>query len=433
MIKFKKMLAVMLAMSMVVATTGCTIGGKSNNTTTENVIDQETKELRQNDYRGGMIRLLTLKSLTLDVLTDMKSNNDAIRVDSPNAYWSKDGFEDFVSTFLESDIINDTMFFNEEETSWDYIVNYISTSGNSFTKATSEGYALRYPDMAIVRNEKDDYSIIEIPSRYANITGTANYRILYDCDKDWAKCVVTLYPSNEYPNVTINLLEYGRVDDNTFAIQTSDERFLVVLEDVKEDTDLRERKIKEFYYTKLSGGRRTTFKPVEYLPEFDDEGNVNEYNIDRNNFMSTYAGYMNDKGDLAMNYGYTDSMFLGKADIKDINADWVLADKALSQAVIYKDNNLVVVTYNKLTEGYERFIYVRGEANESKIDAICDMIEIENLKGINEGEDDEYIPSVTPSPTPDDDTHNPYDPDSVDYGNVSPTPTPFPTEAMEKE
>jgi len=432
--KKRSILAMTLVIAMLIALTGCTIGGKKPVQTDE--LDEATRELRQNDYRGGIVRLTTIRDMALDTIKDMKANNDTVRSDIPNGYWTQDGFQDFVTTFLESQLIEDTCAFNEEESDWSYVLSYLVSNKNSFTKKNSDGaYVAKYQDMEVTRNEKDDYSITGITAKYEGVSGTADYRILYDCDKDWVKCVVTLTPSNEYPTVTINLLEYGRINDNSFAIQTNKERFLVIFEDAKEDTDLRERKIKEFYYTKLSGGQRTSFNPVEYLPEYDENGELNANNIEKNNFMSLYSAFMNDKGDLATAYGYTDSIFLAKADLSDITANWVLEDKALSQAVIYKDNNLVVVTYNKLTQGYERFIYVRGTANEQSIDAICDMIDISGLEGLNEDVDNSYKQPEIPKTddNSDDDSHNPYDPDSEDYGDTTGDITPTPIESKENE
>ena len=68
-------------------------------TQTSNATDKTGQELQQNDYRGGVIRTLTLKDSVLNVMEQMKSNNTAVRETSPNSYWTADGYQDFVSTF----------------------------------------------------------------------------------------------------------------------------------------------------------------------------------------------------------------------------------------------------------------------------------------------------------------------------------------------
>ena len=99
--------------------------------------------------------------------------------------------------------------------------------------------------------------------------------------------------------ITTQLYEYQRVDENTFAIQTSRERLMVVFEPVEADTDIRERTIKEFYYSKLIiDGQRTTFKPYEPLPETYSSTNiVATENIRKNEYMKKYP-QINEYGDL---------------------------------------------------------------------------------------------------------------------------------------
>ncbi len=357
----------------------------------EQALDMATREIRQNDYRGGVTRTYALQKSILNVMETMKQNNTAIRSNSPNSFWTADGYQDFVVNFLNIAIINDTQWFNEEETDWATLTKQMTGVENSFTQPSSDsetGYASKYPSLLITRNEKDDYSVTGINGNWngSNIyVGNFSYRILYDCDKDWCKAYATLAINADVPNITTELFEYARISDDTFAVQTSTERLLVVLEKAEKDMDIRDRSVKEFYYSKLtSEGARTTFTPFEPKLEYDTEtgGYINE-NARYNERMATYS-LMNEKGDLTTRYGVNDSMFLTDDIIKNVNSEWVFDDKSLQQAIIYKDGALVVTTYNKLSEMYERFVYATEGVKDSIIKEIEKMVEIRNLVGIQE-------------------------------------------------
>ena len=180
----KRIASAVLAAGLTFSLVGC--GSGSAGTQTSNATDKTGQELQQNDYRGGVIRTLTLKDSVLNVMEQMKSNNTAVRETSPNSYWTADGYQDFVSTFLDTPIITDTQWFNEEETDWDTVISQMASETSSFSAGGDEGLTAK-----VTRNEKDDYSVAGVSitdpllMSSDNSTGlTANYRILYDCDKD---------------------------------------------------------------------------------------------------------------------------------------------------------------------------------------------------------------------------------------------------------
>lgn len=388
--------ATLLSANMMFSFVGCTVKNNTQNSSTG--ADTVTAELRQSDYRGGVMRTLSLQDSVISVMEEMKSNNVTIRQTSPNSFWTTDGYQDFVSTFLDVDIINDTQWFNEEEVPWKDTVAYMAGLDSSFA---SGGKFLT--GVSVKRNEKDDYSVKGVPKTYqtegtaisadgdeysysCSENGTANYRILYDCDKDWCKSYATMViGKTNLPATTIELFEYRRVDDNTFAIQTNRERLLVILEEVEADTDIRNRKVKEFYYSKIvSDGRRTTYKPYEFLPEQDYRTGMKlASNIEKNKVMTDYP-FVNESGDLCNSYGESDSMFFNASDQMD--QSWVFEDKSLQQAIVYNDGALVVTTYNKLSANYERFVYARVDVEESRITELENMVEINNLVGVQDTE-----------------------------------------------
>jgi hypothetical protein len=374
--------------------TGCGSNTATTEETSEVVVDTATKEVMQNDYRGGVVRMQALQDEVLSLVEDMKSNNITVRTDNPNSYWTADGYQDFVTNFLSIPIITDTQYFNEEETDWETIVNTTLTSANSFTVADSDGaYTSAFSSIGFTRNEKDDYSITGVTGNIAGNSlyqGSFNYRILYDCDKDWCKAYKTLTLTADMPEVTAEMFEFARIDNDTFAIQTSKERLVVVLQPVEEDTDIREREIKEFYYSKLTvDGVRTTFEPYETLPEYDEiTGAYVSANASKNTlYASTYGSTINGKGDLSFYYGKNDSIFYN--DMSSIGSDWVFEDKGLQQAIVYKDGALVVTTYNKLSENYERFVYKLAGTTDATVAEIEAMVEIKDLVGVQQVETEE--------------------------------------------
>ena len=388
----KKILIMALALVMSVgAMTGCgkQQGNKGSGNSQSAAIDRKTMELQQNDYRGGITRMKAVQENILKVMEVMKSNNVILREDSPYSFWGTEGYQDFVATFLDTPIIDDTCWFNEEEGDWETTLKMMSSVKNSFTVPNdNNGFTLK---AIVTRNEKDDYTVSGItdtfypdPDGKKKYEGARVWRVLYDCDKDWCKayCTQTIDPA--LPDVTVQMLEYMRINDDTFVVQTSRERLMVILKPVEKDTDLREREVKEFYYSKLvQEGMRTTFKPFMALPEVDEatETELKE-NIKANELMAQYPS-INVDGDLSVFYGQHDSAFFrSPANITPSN--FVFEDKSLQQAICYKDGVLVVTTFNKLSEAYERFTYSLKDADAKIATELEKLVEINNLVGIQE-------------------------------------------------
>lgn len=386
--KRKKFLSLMLACMMMCSVTACNSAEKA--TVAEEQQKQQAtdelamREIRMNDYLGGTRRTLALKENILALVDTMKSNNAIIRENSPDTFWSKDGYQDFVTNFMNSNIIDDTMWFNEEEASWEDTYQYICSNSNSFTSLSDGSYVLK-SGISILRNEKDDYSVTGLKDTLGTYSGGAEYRILYDCDKDWCKAYKTIDVNSVISPVVSDLYEYARLDDDTFAIQTYNERILVKLAPSGTDMDIRDREITEFYYSKLvADGVRTTFEPFEYLPEVEDDTSLYlSENAAINKVMQNFSD-INANGDYAYRYGKSDSMFLVDNITKDITDEWVFEDKSLQQALCYKNGTLVVTTYNKLSEKYERFEYAVSGSSDSTIKELEKLVEISSLVGVVE-------------------------------------------------
>lgn len=405
----KKIISMMLACVMCVsclALTGC--GNKPTEEQQQAAAKEQaanataTRELQQNDYRGAIKRTDAIRNLILATIDNMKVNNAVARDSNPNSYWTAKGYQEFVSTFLATEIINDTSLFNEEETKWEEILSALTTYDNNFNgdAVKADDGTISYKmisSIKIVRNEKDDYTVSGVPFHFytgynyseAAVEGKSNYRILYDCDKDWAKAYGLADIKDLDNPITTTFYEYMRIDDNTFVIQTEKERLIVKLAPVEADTDLRERTITEFYYSRLvDEGMRTTFTPFEPLPEQDlVTGRDITANIKYNEKMAAMP-YFNEAGDISNRYGIHDSAFFFEPST--INEDnFVFQDKALQQAICYKNGILVVTTYNKLSDSYEQLTYAVKNSDEAEIAALEAKVQIKNLVGILE------LPKVT--------------------------------------
>lgn len=396
--KIMKRAAVIAVTMMCIASvfSGCTTSKDANgNDEAKAKAAAETlaKEMKQNDYRGGVIRTGQLKNAVLSTMETMKSNNITLRESNPNSFWTTEGYQDFVVNFLSEPIINDTQWFNEEETTWEDIVDQMNKVQSSFTIPSDGSYTLK-PGIEVQKNEKDDYTILNVPveglmftnkdTSPSDFTGIETYKILYDCDKDWCKAYSILDLNTELiPDIVPELFEYARLNNDTFVIQTSRERLLVILDPSEQDVDFTQRTVKEFYYSKLvQDGMRTTFKPYQALAEYDEE--TGEYLEDNSMMNKAIQGYkvINGNGDIATQYGKSDSLFLNP-DVSSIGIDWVFEDKSLQQAICYKDSCLVATTYNKLTESYERFTYVAESVTDpdKHIQELINLVEKDELVG----------------------------------------------------
>lgn len=408
--KIMSIVCALLCCSSMMMFTGC---GGTKQTPEEIQAEEQAKkaearynnELKQNDYRGGVQRCGVLKSEILNVMENMKANNVTVREDNPNGFWNVDGYQDFVSTFLTSSIINDTQWFNEEEIApddptknWESTLSQMKNYKLSFTQVSGEDSPYVFMNgVEVLRREKDDYSVTGVPFKmYLNdvrdmtYEGTMSIRVLYDCDKDWCKAYGRVYDEEIGATITPQLFEFMRIDNDTFAIQTETERLLIKLKSVDGDVDIREREISEFYYSKLvNDGMRTTFTPYVPLPEYDEMTMVDlKENQEKNKIMAEKV-WTNENGDIATSYGESNSVFY-RSPFEITEDNFVFEDKALQQAICYKDGVLVATTYNKLSTEYEQFTYSLASADKSIITELENKVQIKNLIGSSVPIDNEF-------------------------------------------
>jgi hypothetical protein len=433
----KKFLAGLLSVACIMMT-GC--NGSGTQEQSSETLDTATIEIRQNDYRGGVIRTQAISSAVLSVVETMKQNNLIVRQDQPNTFWSSDDYQDFVMNFLNSSLLNDTKLFNEEETDWSTIVSTIKTSSNSFYTSNGDGtYNAVYSNISFKRNEKDDYTISGLNNTnftsFSILYGNYYDRILYDCDKDWCKAYTAVDISLDVPETTIstNLFEYRRITDDVFVIQTEKERLLVVYKPVGTEsssemdasadstestentetvsaetsesgaeetskvaddgkaTDIRNREIESFYYSKLmSGSIRTEFEPFTLKSEYTEDGSVDSSAVKYNSTLQEIASVINAKGEVSDRYNAKNSVFFMDSGVAEDGTvdlqqwiDFVLEDGSQSQILVYEDGVLSVTTYNKLNEQYEQFTYYVSGKTDEQVEAVVNITDTDKLVGKN--------------------------------------------------
>lgn len=351
----KKAISALLIVSSAVSLTACTSPLKKDKEETQ----VSNPEIQQNDYRGGIMRTKALKQLVENTINTCKEKNTSIRKENPNSFWDSEGYKNFVSNFLSSSLINDTKWFNEEETSFDEIVQQLSKTENSFTTKRDDGtYALASQDIKITRVEKDEYTVTGRQSAFSkgktSISGVMNCRALYDCNHDWCKAYMTLQPNNSdvLPDITTNIFEYARLDENTFAIQTADERLYIKLGGNAGDS-IDKRPVEEFYYSRLDGENNTAdFKSYVAANTIDSNGDYVQENYQKNKVYENYP-WLNENGDISYIHGLYDSLCANVDAAKD-KENWVMAKKTANTLTAE------TVTASKKTSspytGYKQYI-----------------------------------------------------------------------------
>lgn len=388
--KLTKALALFLSMTFVLGTVGC---GSATEEAVTNL------EVQHNDYRGGILRATTIGENVMKVVSSFKKKNAEIEKNNPNTYWSSKDYQEFVTTFLNNKIIKDTQCLTEITVSWEEVPNYVyggANGNNSFVTVDSEGSAVKtYPSIQLIRNEKDDYTINNMVTYWNsdnNFNSDMEYNCLYDCNHDWIKTNITYTPSNTLlPIITDGLFEYARIDENSFVIQTENERLYVKFKSAEPNVLLADREIETFFYSKLNGRNTLSdFEPykekeISNMTGLEISSETNANNRTLNNIFSKEKN-LGEDGTIGTQYCMKHSIFstifakntVNPFDTTNLESwkKWVEAycdftdatKNACSQVIEYTDGNLSVKAYNKLTNYYEQFDFKSdGSSTQSAI------------------------------------------------------------------
>lgn len=349
---------------------GCTTSnGEAGASGNEVVNTTENIEVNQNDYRGAVMRTEAIKGNIMNIVNEFNGRNSAIVTENPSSYWDSDAYKYLSLNFLNSDIAQQTIFFNETETDWATV-----DSATRGLFSDEEGNML-VSEYLLVREMENQYNLSYKQSGlyawFQNRTATFvnNISVLYDANHDWARATRTrkeIYGTS--PLVNDGIFEYARLGNNSFAIQTETERLYVVYEDTLYDeanaselltNPLANKEIVYFAYSRLNG----EILPQYYAVDFDE--NTGEYIIHFGNEVNNSIDVDTD-GNYVRQYNPCDSMFL---NIESVGTDWVLEQNGLfSQVLIYENGNLTVKTLNELSEQLEYTIFHADGTTESGIE-----------------------------------------------------------------
>lgn len=379
---------------------------------------QALVEVNQNDYRGAVMRVESIKKAVMGVVDGFNERNNAIVSEQPSDFWNSDSYKYLGMNLLNYDVWFETSFFNETETTWDEAVDYTLAQ---FMNADQTAYTVQ--NLSVERIEANSYKLtymepnIKVPFYKNGEQGysfTTIYEVTYDANHDWAKCTRWRVGGNH--RICDGLFEYARISDTEFVIQTETERMYVRYADglydysntgdvtvingdavsgdeasseaagsetagetsgdtAAADTTapvlhdpLAEKPIAEFYYTQLNGEPRYEYAEV-VIPEesapffsfFDENSDVVRMgftNVDENDKWVCVYDTEND------------SIF---NNMSELGKDWVFADNGrFKLSLSYYDEMLVVKNENALinmlectnflvdgtTESFQEEIYV---------------------------------------------------------------------------
>lgn len=368
------------------------------------------EEVNQNDYRGALTRIDSIRTNLLGVLDGFNQRNIAIEKDHASDFWTSEGYSYLSASLLNDDAWKYTYFFNELETTWE-----------EAQKATKEQFEKTKADPADATEYWADNISIKHPEtnhytlNYAYETSLPFYtngtykfttfqRIKYDANHDWASC--TRWRNGNGLSINDGLLEYVRLSPTEFVIQTSTERLYVryedgLYDDTQEDVEtlieaeegaasesaaegaaegeekveatptpeapkltdpLGTKRIVEFYYSMLNGEPRYEYaepnisEDNSYLPFWEVKTADFTYykNIAGNEEQQEYVCVYNT---------YRDSVF---DHMDELGKDWVFADNGrFKQCISFYDDMLVVKNENQLVDMLECTLFKADGTTES--------------------------------------------------------------------
>lgn len=355
-------------------------------------------EVNQNDYRGAITRTKQIKESITQVLNERLSGNAEVMGENRSDYWNDENFMYFTTNLLEDKTRKWTTLFNETETDWDTVVSTLTANMEAaeikkpvITRIGENEYKLEYSETATepyVDKERIRYD--------------RSVHCFYDANHDWAYAAMTSKPSGAGGNYKDGLYQYAR-RNNTFVIQTEDERLLVTYGEPKQveqevitkdekgkdvvTTQIGpsntgnlfvDREIESFYYSSLNGRVLPTYvlareSDANYVVPSSNGGVIPEY--------------VTPDGDVSIMYNQTNNDIFTR--LNDIGPEWVTedGDAYYAQSISYVDGTLTVRNYNPLSNMIEVFVFDKDGFTSTYAEQAPDEfspynnIDIENLAG----------------------------------------------------
>lgn len=355
-------------------------------------------EVNQNDYRGAIIRTNQIKESISQVVDGYLSSNKDIQGENKSDYWNDDKFLYFTTNFLEDKTRKWTNLFNETETDWDTVVNSL--------KSNMEAAGIKNP--VITRIGENEYQL-EYAETFTEpyvdkerIRYDRNIHCFYDANHDWAYAAMTSKPSGAGTNYKDGLYQYAR-RNNTFIIQTEDERLIVNYgepKQVEQQVTTKDEKGKDVVTTQIgpsNTGNLFVDRQIDSFYYSSLNGRVLPYYVLKRESDASYVvtstsggvdpNKVTPDGEVAVMYNQANNDIFTR--LSDIGPEWVTedGDAYYSQVIKYEEGTLTVRNYNPLSNMIEVFIFYSDGLSESFAEQAPDEfspynnIDIENLAG----------------------------------------------------
>lgn len=355
-----------------------------------------------NDYYGACNRTIEIQEKIYN-LTKSFQREDS-EYDSLNNFWEDAKYFYLNFSPINTEALEHTYCYNEEQVSWDEAVALNVESWNvneqETVKYNHEGkhqYSYIVPDLS----QHKPY----FKNEYTNVNRKAVSE--YIPDKDWMSTII--YDSVDGENAQTNMFEYARIE-NGAVFQTDNERCLVYFRDEWEEVVIpvlktREktytdnkgktvtayeqyveevpmehflgRGISELYYSKLVEGTRPKYKDEkrEYIDSLFEDADTSakmdaaiqklndfitlESSSKYNNKMLSNKG--NETSYLAMHYNEDESLF---PIINEINKNWVISDDEVYEQTVVYQNGKIELSYANNLSGKTSKVYVDKDDNK---------------------------------------------------------------------
>lgn len=377
---------------------GCSVGGADPAVAAEQAAQAEEQrrlaEVNQNDYRGALTRVDSIRTNLLGIIDDFNQRNVEIEKENPSDFWNSESYQYLSANLLDDGMWEYTKYFNELETNWD---EQAQATFAQFEVPDTDPLQYSVGNLTTSHPENNSYVLsfsketsMPFYDKFYNFENY--YRCKYDAGHDWARCDRWINGNNL--SINYGLLEYARISDTEFVVQTATERLYVRYKDglygdkvqnvetlagqeaasensgeVEEAapeepvlTDpLGTKPIAEFYYTKLNGNPRYCYAQAHIPEDVSVEKPFWEWTTEPN-----FSGYSNITSDqeyvCVYNYNH-DSIF---NDMSILGRDWVFSDNGrFKQSISYYDGQLTVKTENQLVDMLECSIFKADGTTET--------------------------------------------------------------------
>ena len=340
----------------IIMLTGCSQNDNKQNE--ENIIPA------QNDWQGGFYRLVGLLNDVAESIKFLDDYNYETEMGNPLDYWSEDTFHYLHFDPLYSESLALSSYFNEYEDfsiAQESIYNILYEKGHNY--------------ISISKLNKHDYEIKYtgyVPGPYGSQTEyTQNItECIYDAEHDYLRLMsISNSPNFDLP-YCYEMYEYARINSNTYAVQTKNERLYAEYDD--------DGNIKSFHYSQL--GDSTPLTADSWNEWYVYLSELAECNTDMAKYFNRIIYVENPDRYTLCN----DSMFLNVegcnpawvtektecdlcgglgiiSDIEnDVNIECGYCDGTgknnnYTSVITFEDNTLTVSVYNKLLQKYEGF------------------------------------------------------------------------------